>query len=444
MNIDEKIIELGNKVKNKEKTWRQVADIINAEFGENLSSNAIRKRYYVRIRKVPESESNMNTKIDYNGEYETKYADGVIEAQKIVEYNKEIFGDKKKMLSYLGYNPNEWEFVFFTTSVWMQHTKEQTTKQLYAVKFKLKPLINNLSLDKAVEAAKEVFTKSIEPYVFETTEHKDLNENKLMEIPAIELHLGKYAEYDETGQDYSTDIATRRFYHILDEILRTQEQEKCDTAVVMIGNDFFNTDTSTNTTTKGTPQMNDIRWKSLFMQGLEMYKNLFFTLREEFNHIDVRLCQGNHDVMSSFYLYIALSSYFAKDDKIKFCENYREYQCYQFGDNAIFFGHGDNNFKRLLRSIPAEFYQEWGSSKYRELHLGHLHSELTVDDQSGMITRRIGSPTGIDSWHYGERYLGAVQKHQLFIWDKHNGLKSIKYIAFDNTYQKDEVKKLTK
>jgi hypothetical protein len=444
VNIDEKIIELGNKVKSKEMTWRQVADTINAEFGENISSNAVRKRYNVRIRKVPESESNMNTRVDYNGEYETRYADGVIEAQKIVEYNKEIFGDKKKMLEYLGYNPNEWEFVFFTTSVWMQHTKEQTTKQLYAVKFKLKPLINNLSLDRAVEAAKEVFSKSITPYEFETTEHKDLNEDRLMEIPAIELHLGKYTEYEETGQDYSSEIAQQRFYHILDEILKSQEQEKCDTAVVMIGNDFFNTDTSTNTTTKGTPQMNDVRWKNLFMQGLEMYKNLFFTLREEFNHIDVRLCQGNHDVMSSFYLYIALSSYFANDDKIKFSENYREYQCYKFGDNAIFFGHGDNNFKRLLRSIPAEFYQEWGSSKYRELHLGHLHSEITVDDQSGMITRRIGSPSGTDAWHYGERYLGATQKHQLFIWDRYDGLKGIKYIAFDNKYQKDKVKKLTK
>lgn len=148
--------------------------------------------------------------------------------------------------------------------------------------------------------------------------------------------------------------------------------------------------------------------------------------------------------MSSFYLYIALSSFFAKDDKIKFSDNYKEYQCYKFGDNAIFFGHGDNNFKRLLRSIPAEFYQEWGSSKYRELHLGHLHSELTVDEQSGMITRRIGSPSGTDAWHYGERFIGAVQKHQLFIWDKHNGLKGIKYITFDNNFKKGKKKTLKK
>lgn len=444
MTIDERIIQLGNKIQSREITWRQVANLINNEFGENLSSNAVRKRYYVRVRKVPESESNMNTKIDYSGEYETRYSDGVLEAQKIVEYNKEIFGDKKRLLEYLGYSSNEWEFIFFTTSIWQQHTKEQTTKQMYAVKFKLKPLISTLSLDKAVEAAKEVFSTSIKPYEFETTEHKELNEERLMEIPAIELHLGKYAEYDETGEDYSSEIAKERFYHIVAEILRTQEIEKCDTAVVMIGNDFFNSDTVTNTTTKGTPQMNDVRWKNLFMTGLQMYKDLFFTLREEFNHIDVRLCQGNHDVMSSFYLYIALSSYFAGDDKVKFSDNYKEYQCYRFGDNAIFFGHGDANFKRLLRTIPAEFYKEWGESKYRELHLGHLHSELTVDENSGMITRRIGSPTGTDAWHYGERFLGAVQKHQLFIWDKKEGLKSIKYISFDNNYKKEEVKKLVK
>lgn len=444
MNIDEKIVELGNRVKSKEMTWRQAADDIFHEYGERMSANAIRKRYNVRIRKVPESELNMNTQVNNNGEYETLYNDGALEAQKIVEYNKEAFGDKKKMLEYLGYSADEWEFVFLTTSIWQQHTKEQTTKQLYAVKYKLRPLTNNLSLDKAVEAAKEVFSTAIIPFIFEPYEEKDLNKERLMEIPAIELHLGKYAEYDETGQDYSTTIAKQRFYHICDEIVRTQEREKCDRAVVMIGNDFFNTDTVTNTTTKGTPQMNDIRWKNLFMTGLQLYKELFFTLREEFNTIDVRLVQGNHDVMSSFYLYIALSSYFANDEKIHFSENYKEYQCYQFGDNAIFFGHGDNNFKRLLRSIPCEFYKEWGQSKYRELHLGHLHSELTVDEQSGMITRRIGSPTGTDAWHYGERYLGSVQKHQLFIWDKTEGLKSIKYINFDNHSKKEEEKKLSK
>ena len=437
--MDERIIELGNLVKAHKMSWQEAADTFNAEFGENVSSNGIRKRYAVRIRNNF-NEVNVNsseTKIeDGKEEFETVYHNGMIEAQKIVAYNKEVFGDKRKMLEYLGYNPDEWEFVYLTTSTWNQHTKTQETKQLYAVKFKLKPLINNLSMDDALECAKKVFQKGIVPFEFESVEHKDLNEERLMEIPAIELHLGKYAEYDETGEDYSTQIGRERFYKILREIMSIQEKEKCDRAVVMIGNDFFNSDTVGNTTTKGTPQTNDIRWKSLFISGLELYKDFFFTLREEFNHIDVRLCQGNHDTMSSFYLYMTLSAFFANDEKIKFSDNYRQYQCYTFGDNAIFFGHGDVNLKRLVSSIPGEFYEEWGRSVNRELHLGHLHSEMSVDEASGMITRRIGSPTGTDAWHYGERFVGAVQKHQVFIWDKHDGLKGINYISFDSREKK--------
>jgi hypothetical protein len=89
-----------------------------------------------------------------------------------------------------------------------------------------------------------------------------------------------------------------------------------------------------------------------------------------------------------------------------------------------------------MQSIPAEFYKEWGSSIFRELHLGHLHKEVVVDDESGMITRRIGSPTGTDQYHYEERFIGATQKHQIFVWDANKGLKSIEYINFENGKKK--------
>ena len=434
MSLNEKIIELGNRVKKGEMTWKLAAEEINSAYGECLSGDAVRKRYKTRIKKAG---VDVDTKIDESKrEYTTEFGDGTIEAQKVVEYNKEIFGDKKKLLKYLGYNADEWEFVFVTTSVWQQHTKEQTTKELYAVKFKVKPVVKGLSLEKSLEAAKEVFNAGIAPIKFKKEAKKKLNPNRLMEIPAIELHLGKYAEELEVGSDYNSEIAKGRFYHILEEIVHQQEQEMCDKALVMIGNDFFNSDTVNGTTTKGTPQSNDIRWKSMFILGLELYKDFFMTLRTHFNKIDVRLCQGNHDTMSSFYLYMALSAYFRLDNVIEFSDNYREYQCYRFGDNAIFFGHGDGNFKRIVQSIPAEFYKEWGESKYRELHLGHLHSQFAVDENSGLITRRIGSPTMPDAWHYGERFIGAVPSHQVFVWDAESGLNSIKYITFDKILKK--------
>lgn len=427
--MNERIIELGKDVKEGLRTWEDVKNQINREFGSNLSSDAVRNRYRRNI-----NNENVETT---DKEFTTEYSNGIIEAQKIVEYNQEVFGNKKKLLEYLGFNSNEWEFVYVTTSTWNQHTKEQTTKQLYAVKFKVKPLFKDISAEDALDVAKDLFSKEIKPLQLKI-HPKDcrLNKNKLLEIPAIELHLGKMAWRGDTGQDYDKNIATSRFYHILEEVCNIQENEKCDRALITIGSDFFNSDTVNATTTKGTPQTNDLRWKKMFLLGLKLYTEFIETLRNKFNTIDVRLCSGNHDKMSSFYLYLALQQYFRNDSKIIFSDNYKDYQCYQFGKCAIFFGHGDSNLKRIIQSIPAEFYKEWGSSVYRELHLGHLHSEIVVDDSSGMITRRIGSPTGTDQWHYEERFIGATQKHQIFVWDANKGLKSIEYINFENGKKK--------
>ncbi|MBO7527152.1 MAG: hypothetical protein J6T74_04545, partial [Clostridia bacterium] len=114
-------------------------------------------------------------------------------------------------------------------------------------------------------------------------------------------------------------------------------------------------------------------------------------------------------------------------------------QCFIWGKCGIFFSHGDSNLKRLIKSIPAEFYEEWGKTTFRELHLGHLHKEVVVDDDSGIITRRVGSPTATDQWHYEERFIGATQKYQTFVWDKEKGLQNIKYINFDS---KKKIRKL--
>ena len=430
------INELGEKVKNKELSWFEAVQIYNSKTGEGLSSEALRKRYK-RISEMP-----YTAPCDTTSEFETQFNDGTIEAQKIIEYNKEILGDKKKLLKFLGYEPSQWEFVYLTTSLWQQHTKEQTTKQLYAVKYKVKPIIKELELGEALQEAIDVFKKEIKPYKrISSKQNEELDPNKLLELTGIELHLGKMAWVGDTGQSYDKNIAQDRFYYILDKVIEQQQIEKCNTCLLCIGNDFFNSDTINATTTKGTPQTNDLRWKKMFNLGLEMYVKMINTLLENFNQIDIRLQSGNHDMMSSFYLYIALSCFYKDNPKIEFSTNYKEVQCYEWGKCAIFYSHGEGNLKRLIKSIPAEFYKEWGSSIYRELHLGHLHKEVVVDDESGMITRRVGSPTGTDQWHYEERYIGATQKYQTFVWNKELGLESIKYINFEPSSELKLVRK---
>ena len=140
------------------------------------------------------------------------------------------------------------------------------------------------------------------------------------------------------------------------------------------------------------------------------------------------LCAGNHARAMETFLYMALEQRFVGDDVVHFIENYRLTQVYQFGKCAIFYNHGDANLKQTIKSIPAEFPEVWGTHPFRELHLGHLHKEVTVDDEGGMITRRIGSPCSTDAWHYGNRFIGAIKKHQIFIWNAKEGLEEIYYI----------------
>lgn len=435
---------LGRRVKDGDITWKQAAIKYNELTGIDLNAENFRGRY----RNLNDDYVPNTNKIDdeLESEYETHYEDGSVELSKKLWFDKDVKKTPEMILQLFGYDENEWEVISWTFGKYEVAIKEEdTNRECITVRAKIKPkLKKELSIEDYANIAKDVFSSSIKSVKLpKQSKNKSLNEDKLLELTGIELHLGKLAFESVSGQDYNTSIANERFDKIIKEVAEQQDVERCGTCLVCIGNDFFNSDTVGNTTTKGTQQYNDVNWKVMFNIGLEMYVKMLLTLRSKFNNIEVRLQQGNHDYMSSFYLYTALQCYFRDDDIIKFSNDIKDVQVFEWGKCAIFFTHGDTNLKRLVKSIPAEFYDVWGRTIYRELHLGHLHSEIVIDDNSGLVTRRVGSPTGTDDWHYQERFIGATQKYQTFVWDKNNGLSNVKYITFDSP-EKPKVLRLTK
>lgn len=430
------IRELGRRVKDGKSTWREAAEAFTKATGNEISSENFRGRYRrLDDTYVPEEKDNEERHLSSV----THNSDGTVELCKDFYFDPNEKKSPDDILNLFGYDPNEWELISWNIGKWEVAIKEEATnRQCTTIRAKIKPkLKKELTNEEYLAIATDVFSKSIKPCKFpKKTKTKTLDKNKMLELPGIELHLGKLAFENETGQEYNTEIAKERFNHIIEEIVQQQDIEQCDTCMICIGNDFFNSDTINNTTTRGTQQFNDVRFKQLFNIGLEMYAQMLNTLREKFNHVEVRLQQGNHDYMSSFYLYTALSCYFKNDDIVNFSENIKDVQVFEWGKCAVFYTHGDSNLKRLIKSIPAEFYETWGRTIYRELHLGHLHCEVVVDDNSGMVTRRVGSPTGTDAWHYQERFIGATQKYQTFVWDKERGLLNVKYITFNDSNHK--------
>lgn len=425
-------------------SWKAIAKLCNAKFGSELTANSIKKRFYraeksknIKITKKHDDFSE-NTEIsdekDFH-EYE-KHSQSKIELHKKAFFEKDVQKTPDNILIALGYDPKDWVLEQWKLSNWDVPCKNQD-KDCFCIKATINAKTQaDMTPSDYCELAKEVFSeiRDFSPKNTENT-HKnyknnafsDKNTGKLLEIPPIELHLGKVAHKVSSGDIYNSQVAENTFNTIMDNVARIQEMEKASECLIVIGSDFFNAEAS-NTTTRGTPQQNDLNYKEMFMMGLRMYRDAIFDLQTRFDRVNVMLCAGNHARATEFYMFCALNEYFYNFDNVSFdMENIRDTVSFQWGDCAIFFNHGDVNLKRILKSIPAEFPNVWGCSRFRELHMGHLHCE-TAEEDGGMTARRIGSPCGTDDWCYQERFIGAVKKHQVFVWNVGSGLQSIHYI----------------
>lgn len=440
-------------VEHKEESvsWTTLAKKHHKLFGAKITNNALKNRAYrayfsnnympqsieqsnqtsgsynkdvVKGTNKKRRESQNSVSSEIGSEFTQHNLDGTIEASTIVNSIESLNGNKSEILKLLGYNEKEWELLSWRITIW---DGGQAGATKYSVKYKIKPIVEPSPID-YTQAVVDAINKTIKPLKLKSENQKALKNNRLMEIPPVELHLGKMGSVLTTGEDYNIPIAKERFYDIFRRVIDKQRREQCEKCLIVIGSDFFNSESDNATTTHKIQQQNCASYLDLFTEGLEMYLNVIKEVRQHFSSVNVMLCAGNHARAMEFFLYVALQQAFKCDDIVKFSTNYQETQYFEFGENVIFYNHGDFDIKRTMQSIPAEFPSIWGKHKFRELHLGHLHKEVVVDDDLGMITRRVGSPCGTDFWHKLNRYVGATKKHQIFIWDKQFGLSDIYYI----------------
>lgn len=258
----------------------------------------------------------------------------------------------------------------------------------------------------------------------------DLDKDLLMVSPGLELHLGKLASIVDS-EDYSTKQAMYRIKKVVEEIVDYQRRIKASNLILGVGNDFFNSDTVDDKTTAGTPQNNDTRFKEVYLWGKVGYIRMIETLKREFDKVILKGNPGNHDEKSSFSLFTNLYDLYnlTDDPKVEVSFGYQDLRyttCYSFGDNLIVFSHGKNpegknlSDKVIAEAVKYQYPNEYNKAKNVYVFVGHLHqdSETKFDK---VTVLRTASLTGIDSWHYGNCYLGQRQGHSVYLIDKKRG-----------------------
>ena len=283
------------------------------------------------------------------------------------------------------------------------------------LELRIVPSIENIAVDF------EKLQSNYKPLEFRYT---DLNlKDNILEISITDLHMGKLAWGKESGEDYDTKIARKRFLSAINDILSRTKDSKFHKIIFPVGNDLLNSDTTGGTTTAGTPQSNDSRWQKLFFDVTHALIEAIDIL-SSVAPVEIFWIPGNHDTMSSFYTLNYLSAWYKESKCVSIDISPTPRKYVEFGNCLIGFSHGSGDSKRIPQLMQVEAREAWGRTLYREFHLGDLHHEI-VKENGGLTIRRLSSLTATDGWHAEKGFVGAIQKAQAFVWNKERGLLNI-------------------
>ena len=196
-----------------------------------------------------------------------------------------------------------------------------------------------------------------------------------------------------------------------------------------VGNDIYNSDKAFPfpQTTKGTPQMDDIRWQKLFRVGVQLITEAIIRL-SKIAPVDTFTVFSNHDHERVFYLGETLTAVFDSHPNVMVNNKPPVRKYYKWGENLIGLAHGHNEKPQDLPSLMSnEQPKLWGETTYRYWLLGHLHhrqkylTQQSKDYRSVNVTY-ITSPSAADAWHSEKGFVGAIKGAEGFIYNKEEGL----------------------
>ncbi|MFW5847330.1 MAG: hypothetical protein ACOCVF_00225 [bacterium] len=284
------------------------------------------------------------------------------------------------------------------------------------------------------EIFSELSEKYTPPLLTDISKPEKIEDN-LLEVSIFDLHIGKLAWSGESGENYDSKIAKKRFMESITTLLERAKNFHVDRILFPVGNDFFNSDNKENTTTNGTPQDEDLRWKKTFYVGVHLLVDGINLLKQMGVPVDVIVIPGNHDFERSYYMGAFLDAWFRNDDMVSIDNSGLTRKYYVYGEVLLGFTHGGEEKQDALGMLMAgekESKPYWSKTRFHEWHLGHQHRKKNVKyvaydkgqiltEDMGVTVRYLSSLTGTEEWHYKKGFVGQIKAADAFVWNKQLG-----------------------
>jgi hypothetical protein len=250
----------------------------------------------------------------------------------------------------------------------------------------------------------------------------------MLEIALNDVHWGLHAWRQETGDDWDLKI-TDEFYRVAIEKLLglTQRYDRISKILFPIGQDFYHINNPANTTPRNSNPLDaDNRLAKIFeVAKMAVIKAIDFCL--EIAPVHIMYIPGNHDPETSWYLIEVLNAWYRDEPDAVVDTSPMGRKFIEWGKCMIGFTHGIDEAERDLPAIlMGQEPEMFGRTKYREIHIGHLHKKrevrwVSTDTHVGTVVRMLPSLCGTDKWHFDKGYVNKLQAGEAYLWDKQNG-----------------------
>jgi len=255
----------------------------------------------------------------------------------------------------------------------------------------------------------------------------------LLEVSLYDIHYGQLSWGPETGsENYDIKIAADLYERAVDHFIDVSG-DRIGKFLLVVGNDFFNSDNHLNTTTNLTPQVEDTRWQKTFLTAEKLIIDQIEKMRG-LGDVDIVIVPGNHDRTRIFYFGEFLKAWYRDCDDVFVDNNPNKHKYYEYGNTMLMLTHGDNMANGALPLFMVQDQPEmYARAKYREIHKGHFHSGAEKKYQLSKNTHGITevtmpSLTARDDWHNMKGY-GSERQSLAIAWTKDKGRYATYYFS---------------
>jgi hypothetical protein len=243
-------------------------------------------------------------------------------------------------------------------------------------------------------------------------------------VCVADVHHGALSWSKSTGApDYDLHISADLFQRATSYLMASGRG--CAKRTIAVLGDYFHFDTLSGTTTGGTMMDRDSRIQRMLGVGADVLCEAIEASSRECL-TEVIVVPGNHDSALSWSLQRILQGEFRRSPNVQIDGGFRSRKVQSYGRNMLVYAHGDKNKVRLMANVPTDYPEIWGTSRYREIHLGHLHTEGedykgTVSN-AGVTARTHRSIKPADQWHADSEFLGSPRGMMALEYHVNGGL----------------------